>query len=65
MSKSKEMEALLREMFPSRKNMDAKLCVFCHQPAESFRDEISAREYEISGICQICQDKVFKEFNDE
>ncbi len=64
MSKSQEMENLLREFLPSRKNMDERKCVFCGVNADHFDDEISAREYEISGLCQSCQNKVFKEFND-
>ena len=38
-----------------------KVCVFCHESIkdEDFRNEISRREYGISGICQKCQDKVF------
>lgn len=36
-------------------------CVFCHKKVtpESFRDALSLREFEISGICQECQDKIF------
>lgn len=26
---------------------------------EDFRDEISLREYQISGLCQTCQDEIF------
>ena len=35
------------------------VCVTCGQPAVTFTDEISRREYRISGMCQTCQDKVF------
>ena len=40
---------------------EEKVCVFCHKPINSkdFRNEISRREYRISGICQKCQDGVF------
>lgn len=31
----------------------------CGGPATEFRDDVSAREYQISGMCQICQDRVF------
>lgn len=32
----------------------------CGQPlTEPFRDEMSAREYGITGLCQRCQDEVF------
>lgn len=33
--------------------------VGCGKPIEGFRDEKSAREYRISGLCQKCQDEVF------
>ena len=36
-------------------------CVMCGKPAESFRDELSRKEYGISGLCQHCQDQVFCE----
>lgn len=31
----------------------------CGQPAESFRDELSRKEFNISGLCQKCQDAIF------
>ncbi len=34
-------------------------CVQCGQPAIEFTDEISRREYHISKLCQVCQNKVF------
>jgi hypothetical protein len=37
----------------------AQVCVCCGKPAEHFKDDISQREYLISGMCQICQDKTF------
>ena len=33
----------------------------CGQLVTQFRDEVSEREYEISGLCQSCQDKIFGE----
>ena len=33
----------------------------CGGPATKFKDEISRKEYTISGLCQKCQDKVFEE----
>ena len=38
------------------------VCVFCKKtidPDNDFRNEISRKEFTISGICQDCQDKVF------
>lgn len=34
-------------------------CMTCSDKATGFRDELSAREYEISGMCQKCQDGFF------
>lgn len=31
----------------------------CGQPAVTFRDELSQKEYRISGLCQACQDSIF------
>lgn len=39
-------------------------CAFCGSDKtkpEDFRDELSRKEYEISGICQRCQDDIFNE----
>jgi uncharacterized CHY-type Zn-finger protein len=35
-------------------------CVMCGKPATEFRNELNRREYNISSICQQCQDEVFK-----
>ena len=35
------------------------LCMTCDGDAIDFRDELSQKEYTISGMCQVCQDKVF------
>lgn len=42
-------------------NIRDNTCVFCGEKVteESFRDELSLKEYRISGICQTCQDDVF------
>ncbi|KKR36000.1 MAG: hypothetical protein UT69_C0037G0009 [Candidatus Yanofskybacteria bacterium GW2011_GWE1_40_10] len=36
-------------------------CPFCRKPIhpDSFRDMLSAMEFQISGLCQACQDEVF------
>jgi len=40
---------------------EQKICVFCHKPIkmEDFRDDLSRKEYGISGLCQKCQDDTF------
>ena len=36
------------------------LCVKCgNQAVGAFKDSLSVREYEISGLCQKCQDEIF------
>jgi len=37
------------------------ICAVCGDPIspEKFRDELSLKEWKISKMCQVCQDKVF------
>ena len=44
------------------KRVEFNLCPFCGQPVkiEDFKDALSRREYEISGMCQACQNAFFK-----
>lgn len=61
--KSPEIDAMLKQMFgvDRKHSIMTNMCVFCGKPAldADFRDEISRREFTISGICQFCQDKTF------
>ena len=61
--KAPEIEELIDATNPSgRKRVDsikADVCSWCGKPAVEFRDELSRREYRISGFCQDCQDKTF------
>jgi hypothetical protein len=41
------------------------ICVSCGEPAVEFTDELSRREYAISGLCQKCQDNIFNYDEDE
>ena len=34
-------------------------CSWCDKPDFNFRDALSKKEYEISAMCQTCQDEVF------
>ena len=36
------------------------LCVTCGKSADNFKDPISVKEYKISGMCQTCQDQIFR-----
>ncbi len=63
--KASQMEQLLKKTFGfSREECILnQVCVpapqGCGQPATKFKDEISVREYRISGLCQQCQDELF------
>jgi len=37
------------------------ICIECRRHIGKFLNEIDQREYEISGLCTKCQDKLFKE----
>lgn len=52
------VNGLCKKMFHRKFSscLDNTVCVRCKKPALSFKDEVSAREYEISGLCQKCQD---------
>jgi hypothetical protein len=39
--------------------IDQGLCPSCSKPVGTFRDELSKKEFGISGLCQVCQDEVF------
>lgn len=40
-------------------DIKAGICPLCGNKVGAFRDAISKREYEISGLCQDCQDSIF------
>lgn len=49
---------------------EKKVCTTCRKSITSFKDELSKKEYQISGMCQQCQDSVFDsdldcEYDDE
>lgn len=65
--KNKEITALLDDFTKktfgrtATESAQKKICVACGKPVTGFRDPLSAKEYGISGLCQSCQNKVFKE----
>jgi len=62
--KSKEMQDTLKELFPEQaKNIAERKCALCGSDKVNhgdFKDNLSRKEYGISGMCQECQDKVWK-----
>lgn len=67
MGKSKEVKKFLdnfaEKSFGKSKTKceEQKICVFCHNVInmKDFRDDLSRKEYSISGLCQKCQDDTF------
>lgn len=63
--KSAQMETMLDvvsvAMYGRKRSetMKEKRCVACGGPADSFKDELSVKEFSLSGMCQFCQDSVF------
>lgn len=56
------LEQMLETVFPEeRERVKNHRCPFCGEQIreEEFRDEICKKEYEISGLCQKCQDEIF------
>lgn len=58
----REIDNLLPAQLLGRRNsIELDQCVLCCKPVNGFRDELSCREFTISGMCQACQDRVFEE----
>lgn len=61
--KSPQIENFLEQNFGRTTAIINNKCVpapaGCGGPAEQFRDVLSRKEYTISGLCQVCQDKIF------
>jgi len=48
-------------------SIEKNVCAVCYEPVDEFKfkDELSLKEYRISGMCQSCQDKIFENFQDD
>lgn len=59
--KAPDLEAFLTMITgrDRRKCILSRTCMVCGQDAIDFRDDNSFREFEISGMCQSCQDLTF------
>jgi hypothetical protein len=59
-NKSYAIKQLIEEVFPgTAKNIAEKLCPVCKEEIHTFRDALSEKEYQISGMCQKCQDNIW------
>jgi len=43
---------------------DKNICIDCGGDASDFKNDISRKEYMLSGLCQKCQDEVFSDEED-
>ena len=53
---------IVKQIFPEMvDNVEKGKCAICGMPIvqSDFKDALSLKEFEISGMCQKCQDKVF------
>ena len=59
--KSREVEELITMLTGKSRTdiIDRNECILCDERAGQFRDELSLKEYQISGYCQACQDEIF------
>lgn len=59
-NKSEEVKAVIESVFPgTAKAIEEYKCPCCRKPIGPFKNALSQREYQISGMCQECQDSVF------
>ena len=59
-NKTPQMRAFIEASFPgTTKAIKEGKCPLCKQSVGHFKDQLSEKEYLISGMCQACQDKVF------
>lgn len=54
------MDWLMGKLNDKKQAIRDEVCNLCGEPVLSFKDEISKREYGISGMCQNCMDDVFE-----
>jgi len=58
---SQMWEAVNNIFFGGQNNKNIDKCPVCNEDIKEFKDSISKEEYELSGMCQDCQDKVFSD----
>jgi len=66
MSRMKELENVVDAMSIRAfgepgytESLRKRFCVMCKNPVTQFKDDLSIKEYAISGLCQTCQDSFF------
>ena len=55
------LDSVSKDMFGRCRTeaIESGICIDCGEPATEFVDQLSRKEYAISGLCQECQDKIF------
>lgn len=60
---NEQMKRIMKQLFPEEEaRKERGQCPFCRKQIDAtmeFRDELSQREFRISGLCQKCQDEFF------
>lgn len=57
--RSQQVQDAIDRLFPQfKKNVEKGLCATCGKKIGPFKDDLSLREYKITGCCQDCQDLV-------
>lgn len=59
--KSSAIDNLINQVFGINReeSITENRCTMCNKPAAQFKDKLSEKEFSISGLCQLCQDKIF------
>ena len=70
--KDPELMALINSLIPKfitrEYAISEGLCVLCHTEGieiSSFTDDLSVKEYQISGMCQVCQDSIWDRIEED
>lgn len=62
MERDPAIQNFIEAVFPEEtQNIKEGKCPFCAEPInmDDFKDDLSRKEFEISGMCQKCQDDFF------
>ena len=56
------LDSIAKDVFGRTQDeaQDKQICIFCGGDASEFKNDISRKEYSISGMCQKCQDEIFE-----
>ena len=63
MAKAPAIQAFLDSLTPFKRS--PTVCPMCGKTPGEFKDELSQKEFEITGLCQGCQDEAFAPLPDD